>query len=87
MSRQYLLLLPVFVLLLHWIEKRSSRGCLLEHLESSVTNIVMRGLIVSQLLWVETEKQRKKGEKILMMNFTFFSLTAAFFSSTPSLLP
>ena len=39
----------LFSLLLHWIEKRSSRGRLLEHLEYSGTKSMMRGPIVRQL--------------------------------------
>ena len=39
----------LFLLLLVWIEKQSSRGCLLEYCKSSGTNIMMRGPIVSVL--------------------------------------
>ena len=35
--------------LLHWIKEQSSRGCLLEHLESSGTKIMNKGSIVRQL--------------------------------------
>ena len=39
----------IFLLLLHWIEKWSSCGRLLEHLESFGTKIIMRGPIVREL--------------------------------------
>ena len=60
---------PLFVFppssLLHWIEKRSSHGCLLEHLESSFTKIIIGGPIVRHLC-----VGRYRETKILKMNFT-----------------
>ena len=38
-----------FLLLLHWIEKRSSHGHLLKHMESSGAKIMTRRPIVRQL--------------------------------------
>ena len=51
-------LLPV--LGLHWIEKRSSRGRLLEHLESSGTRVMIWGSIVLQVCG---KIQRNKGRR------------------------
>ena len=44
-SRQF----ELFFFLLHWIEKWSSRGHLVEHLKSSGTKIMTRGSVVRQL--------------------------------------
>ena len=60
-----------FVLfLLHWIEKWSSRGRVMEHLDSSDTKIMMRGPIVCQL-GVERNRETNKERKSLKMNLNF----------------
>ena len=46
-------------LYVHWVEKLSSRGSLLQHLESSGTKTMMRGPIIRQFGWDEIEKQKR----------------------------
>ena len=43
----------------YWIEKQGYLGCLLEHLESSGTKIVMLGPIVRQLSMVQFREANK----------------------------
>ena len=51
-------------MLLLWIEKQSSHGCLLKYLESSDANIMIRGNYWERVIW--WKKQASK--QLLMMN-------------------
>ena len=68
--------LQVLILLLDWIKKRSSRGRLLEHLESSGTKIMTSGSMVRQLCEAnksrETERFLEVEFHVVLHKVTFF---------------
>ena len=64
------------VVLLHWIKKKSSHKCLLEHFEYFGTNIMMRGPVVRQF---HVGRSRETNKETLDEFQVFISLRNIFF--------
>ena len=71
--------LTSFLSFFYWIKKRSSRGRLLEYLESSGTKIVIEDILYTRYVREDVEKHTKKQTKILEDEFHFFRLLHFFF--------
>ena len=61
-----------FFFLLHWIKKRSSHGCLLEHLDSSGLNYDEKTYCMKVMHWKEKSNKQRSVMFFSISQFTFF---------------